>query len=148
MKSLFINFEVISSNIEEKSDLTDIAEIVMDLSAQKAAAVLPMATDKYDRPVVIGSDTIVVKEGEILGKPKSREEAKEMLKRLSGGAHLVYTGVSIQSQNGVSNFYEKTKVVFETINDELLEKYLDTGESMDKAGAYEFREELWPSLNL
>lgn len=137
LKSLFIDFEIIVSNIEEKSNLDSVTDMVMDLSAQKAAAVLEIAKERYKRPIVIGSDTIVVTEGnEVLGKPKTIDNARQMLQKLSGNSHYVYTGVSIQSMNGILNFFERTKVTFEVIDSELLEKYLQTGESLDKAGAY------------
>lgn len=86
--------------------------------------------------IVIGSDTIVYFEGEVLGKPTSREEASAILNRLSGKQHEVYSGVCICTDGMSETFFVKTKVTFRDIADDLLELYLDTGESMDKAGAY------------
>ena len=86
----------------------------MDLSHRKALAVF----EKNPNSFVIGSDTVVVVDKTILGKPQSREEAFGMLKRLSGRTHSVYTGVSIIAPTEVRNFFEKTDVVFWELTDE------------------------------
>ncbi|KIL75485.1 Maf family protein [Bacillus badius] len=107
-------------------------QAVMHLASVKAAAV---AADEQD-DFVIGADTIVLLDGEILGKPKSRQEAKEMLQRLSGRTHAVCTGVSIRYGADECVFYEKTYVTFWELAEEEINSYLDTGEPFDKAGAY------------
>ena len=90
--------------------------------------------------LVIGADTVVVKDGKVLGKPKNREDAFTMLKGLSGSIHEVYTGVSLwMREDGKKvqySFYECTKVTMYPVTDEELNRYIDTGEPMDKAGAY------------
>ena len=82
----------------------------------------------------------MVKDGKVLGKPKNREDAFTMLKGLSGSTHEVYTGVSLwMRENGKKvqySFYECTKVTMYPVTDEELNRYIDTGEPMDKAGAY------------
>jgi septum formation protein len=136
LRASFINFDIITSNIEEISHKEEISEIVMDLANQKASAVLEKCRGEYENPLVLGSDTIVVIENEILGKPKSRSEAREMLLKLSGKKHKVLTGVSLVSLNKTIQFFDETIVEFEDITEDLMELYLDTEESMDKAGAY------------
>ncbi len=90
--------------------------------------------------IVIGSDTIVYCDGEMLGKPKDKADAKGMLEKLSGRAHSVYTGVcvidSTEGEPKVLNFYDKTDVYVDTLSDSEIESYIATGEPMDKAGSY------------
>lgn len=129
----YLPFKIVVSDIEENSSCEDPKDIVMDLASQKAEAVISGCTrDDF----VIGSDTIVVFNGEILEKPKDKSDAKTMLQKLSGESHTVFTGVSFKHQNRTLNFYDKTEVSFDEIDDELLSYYLATGESMDKAGSY------------
>jgi len=125
-----------TSNLEEISNETDVCEMVQDLASQKAQAVFEIVKDKFSNPVVLGSDTIVVLDNCVMGKPKDRNEAKEMLLKLKGKTHRVLTGVSIIKDGGHCTFFDETKVTFENMSDSLLEYYLDTGESLDKAGAY------------
>jgi septum formation protein len=130
----FFPFEIIVSNIEESSEFDKPEQIVMDLATQKADAVF--MSIKQDESLVLGSDTIVVFDNKVLEKPINRAHAKEMLQKLSGQKHSVYTGVSFIMKGERHQFFVKTDVQFNKIDDLLLERYLDTGESMDKAGAY------------
>lgn len=129
-------YTVVPAEVDETVDLFDPAEVVMELSERKAVTVL------IDHPdsVVIGADTVVAIDGRILGKPRDREEAFEMLRELSGRVHQVYTGVSVvfNDETGAhrERFYEMTEVEMYDNPEELLEWYVDTGEPMDKAGAY------------
>lgn len=107
-------------------------EVVISLAMQKAQAV---ANENPDS-IVIGSDTVVALDGEILGKPKNEENAAQMLTRLSGRSHTVYTGVAIIHGEKVKNFCEATEVVFNNLTQEEIRNYIATGECMDKAGAY------------
>lgn len=136
LQMAFIPFDIIVSGIDEFSSETEMSQLVMDLSFQKAQAVYQKIKNDYAKPIVLGSDTIVVIGNEVLGKPKSREEAREMLKKLSGKRHEVLTGVALIDHTKEKRFYDRTYVTFETISDELLELYLDTKDSMDKAGSY------------
>ena len=117
-------------------------EVVEELSYQKAVDVCGrLAEDGQEDFVVIGADTVVSCWGEILGKPKDRADAKRMLGRLQGGSHQVYTGVTLAWKNrGVSPMYctfsECTDVTMYPMTEEEIEKYADSGEPMDKAGAY------------
>ena len=100
------------------------------LAREKAAAI------DEDGAVTIGSDTIVVVDGDVLGKPRDRAHAHEMLKRLSGRSHVVMTGVAVRWQGRVASGLEQVGVTFRALGDEEIERYIDTGEPMDKAGAY------------
>ena len=100
------------------------------LAREKAAAV-----DVADA-VTIGSDTIVVVDGDVLGKPRDRQHAAEMLQRLSGRAHVVMTGVAVRWQGRIVSGLEEVGVTFRTLTADQIARYIDTGEPMDKAGAY------------
>lgn len=103
------------------------------LSYQKCECI----SQVYQKSVVIGCDTVVTTaDGEILGKPKSEEDAKRMLRLLSGRMHTVDTGVSISHNGHIDTFTETTKVWFNDLTDEEIDDYVATGEPMDKAGAY------------
>ena len=131
-------FEVIPSSIEEKISKTTPMDIVMELAAQKAEDVF--RRHRESDCVVIGADTIVVYQGEILGKPADKSEAYDMLSMLADRTHQVYTGVSlIISKRGnvhTRTFYESTDVTFCPICKEDLHAYVDSGDPLDKAGAY------------
>jgi septum formation protein len=86
--------------------------------------------------VTIGSDTIVVVDGEVLGKPRDREHARSMLTRLSGRSHLVLTAVAVRWRGELRSAVEQVSVTFRALKDPEIEQYIDTGEPMDKAGAY------------
>lgn len=131
---LFLPFKVETSDIEEKSDFIQPKDVVMDLAKQKGIAVL--AQTGFKNPFVLAADTIVVLDNTILGKPHNREKAKKMLESLSGRSHDVYTGVAFITKDHQKVFYEKTQVFFSDIPSQLLEHYLDTKDSLDKAGAY------------
>lgn len=133
---IYLPFKIITSDIEEISAESEVADLVQDLADQKAQAVFDSIKNTYSNPVVIGADTIVVLENQVMGKPKDRLDAKKMLQQLMGKTHRVLTGVSIVHLGGKNTFYDETLVSFDEINDELLELYLDTEESLDKAGAY------------
>lgn len=133
LEQVGISFEVMKSDVEEVITKTDPAEIVMELSRQKAEDVF----GKLDDPaIVLGADTVVAYDGKILGKPEDEEDAKAMLRMLSGKKHSVFTGVTLVSKKGIESFYEETLVEFYPMNEEEIEAYVLSGEPMDKAGAY------------
>jgi len=102
------------------------------LSREKA---LKIAADRPEA-LVVGSDTIVVIDGDVLGKPKTREQAVEMLTRLSGRDHEVCTGVAVAMDGRVESGLERVRVRFRTLDARACDEYVATGEPMDKAGAY------------
>ena len=139
LKRTGIEFEVIPSDMEELITKDVPSDIVMELAEQKARHVYESLSDKSD-VTVIGSDTIVVYRDEILGKPADKQEAYDMLSMLADRTHQVYTGVSlIVAKNGIANiktFFEKTDVTFYPIHKEDLKRYVESGDPLDKAGAY------------
>lgn len=131
-------FDVIPSSAEETTEKTEPSEIVMELAAKKAEDVFCRHGQKDC--VVIGADTIVVYRDEILGKPADKAEAYDMLSMLADRTHQVYTGVSLiisrKGQVHTRTFYEATDVTFCPICKEDLHAYVETGDPLDKAGAY------------
>ncbi len=129
------DFDVLAPEVDESTTLTDPKEVVEFLAEKKARA----AADAASAPsIVLGADTIVVKDGEILGKPKDAADAAQMLKILSGGVHDVYTGYClIDTETGKTLVsHVKTEVDFNAMTDTEIDDYIATGEPMDKAGAY------------
>tara|TARA_R110000868_G_scaffold117600_7_gene312283 strand:+ start:14118 stop:14738 length:621 start_codon:yes stop_codon:yes gene_type:complete len=137
---LGLPFEIHTADLEEISKHIDPVEVVKDLALQKGKAVLDSVRSKYDgeiSPVVISSDTIVCLGETIYNKPVDRADAKRILQELSGKSHIVRTAVAFSSTIKLPfAFVVETKVTFDQISPELLEIYLDTGDSLDKAGAY------------
>ncbi|MGN0522484.1 MAG: Maf family protein [Eubacterium sp.] len=91
---------------------------------------------KNDTDTVIGADTVVAVDGKILGKPENKNDAFNMLRLLSGREHSVFTGVTILKPGSRETFSEETKVKFFDLTDDEINAYIETGEPMDKAGAY------------
>ena len=133
----------IESNIEEKSKSLIPSQMVMELSEGKAMDIYEKLPEETKASVwVVGADTIVAFGDQIMGKPENRRHAVEMLSRLQGSTHQVYTGVTLVGQSGKEDkpfkvsFYEKTDVTMYPMSREEILAYVDTGEPMDKAGAY------------
>ncbi len=139
MEQIGMKFEVVVSHKEEYYESVLPEEIVKELSLMKAENV---ASELETRDmIVIGADTIVALEGEILGKPRDEEDAFYMLKHLQGKAHEVFTGVTILDfdENGVrqvSSHAVQTKVYVHDMDEEEIWRYIKSEEPMDKAGAY------------
>lgn len=134
LKAYDFNFEVMVSNFEEKS-LNLSPEQTVKLNAEgKALDVFKTAKDQ--NAVVLGADTVVELDGNILGKPKDTAHARETLKSLSGKTHSVWTGYCIISKEEKIVSAVQTKVTFNELSNELIEEYILTGKPMDKAGAY------------
>lgn len=129
-----IPFETVTSGVDEDLDpaLYNVYAYAEQLAAEKAYAVSEEQRDS----LVIGADTIVVYEGEVLGKPQSKEEAKQYLEALSGNVHEVITAVAIVDEGQLTTFHSVTKVTFYPIDASLLERYLALDEPYDKAGGY------------
>lgn len=114
------------------------AEIVEILSLRKAQAVADQCGTGQNGSIVVGSDTIVVLHGKVLGKPQNRQDARSMLNLLQGRTHEVYSGVAcIQLGTERSRTaHRSTSVTMKPLTLERIERYIETGEPMDKAGAY------------
>ena len=127
------DFEILVSGCEEfVPEGTPAEKVPALLAEQKALAVAKLRPDD----IVIGSDTVVVLGGEIFGKPKDKSHAHAMLRALSGKKHFVYTGVAVAEKGEVRSFVQKTEVEFYELSDETIDKYIESFEPMDKAGAY------------
>ena len=135
LSQIGVPFEGRVSNKEEVYTNTVPKEIVKELALMKAENV---ASEIQARNViVIGADTIVVHEEQILGKPKDEQEAFEMIRSLQGDTHQVYTGVAVLDfDKTVINHAMETKVSVNPMSTEEIQKYVESKEPMDKAGAY------------
>lgn len=130
------NLEIIPAKGEEKvSEALPPDELVKALSRQKAEEVYA-ATEGRAECVFIGSDTIVCLDGGVLGKPADEDDAKRMLRALSGRSHKVYTGVTVIGKGKTLSEAEETTVTFRELTDGEIDAYIATREPMDKAGAY------------
>lgn len=128
-----IAYDVIPSHVDEVFNYNiSVEEAVMDLAYQKANDVFNNNQDC----LVIGADTIVVVDGEVLGKPKEYSDAVRMLNKLQNNTHYVITGVSLLTKDKVIKFYEKTKVVFKPMSIEDIDTYIQEENVYDKAGSY------------
>lgn len=125
-------FEVEPSLFEESAKGLSAYETVLFNARGKAGEVF----SRSKKDVVLGADTVVCLNGEVLGKPKDRADAVRMLTLLSGNAHEVYTGVCVHGPNGEFFGVVKTEVVFHPLSKEFIEAYVAGGSPMDKAGAY------------
>lgn len=139
LASLHIPFEVMPSDADETTPNHWTPEqIVMELALRKAKAVLATLEPASRQDVIMGSDTIVVLDGQVLGKPKDEAEAASMLRSLQGRSHHVYTAVAcIDAATGRSEIeYRSTLVTMKALTEEEIVAYAKTGEGLDKAGAY------------
>ncbi len=149
------NYEVRPSKADETITGTIPEEIVKELALRKGREV---AAHYNEEVVVLSADTVVASEGKILGKPKDDEEAKEMIGKLQGKSHEVYTGVAIiiksqkdgeQSKDLLEKeqvFAVETKVKVAVMSKEEIEQYIRTGEHKDKAGAYAIQGKFAPYI--
>lgn len=135
-----VHFQVMPSQEEERMENKEPAQIVENLSWQKAASVASKANRDV---IVIGSDTLVAYEGRVLGKPRDEEEAVETLKLLQGNTHQVYTGVTVivrdKEEEITKTFSRRTDVTFYPVDEKEIRDYVATGDPMDKAGSYDIR---------
>ena len=150
LEQIGAEFVICPAKGEEVITETDPSAVVMELSRQKAeevaSGVLTYNEQHADLAtpqniLVIGADTVVAYENQILGKPKDEEDARRMLTMLSGKTHSVYTGVTFvfidkEGRTGEHCFFEKTDVSLYPLKEEEIERYIQSGDPMDKAGSY------------
>lgn len=134
LSQLGVQYDVIPSDYEEKSENNNPYKLVMLFAENKAKSV---AESIKEKALVIGADTIVYKD-EVMGKPKSKADAAGMLKKLSGSTHSVITGISViqTPEMKIITDYEETIVRFKDISEGEIDAYVRSGEPEDKAGAY------------
>ncbi|OQA81721.1 MAG: Maf-like protein YhdE [bacterium ADurb.Bin243] len=144
LKNINLDFEVAVSNFDEKSISAKDRQpgnYAGELALRKAETVADsIKAEKGMEYLVIGADTIVVLNGEVLGQPAGADDARRMLKLLSGTANQVITGVAVISlkdgQKTIHKAFESTLVYFKQLAESEIERYIATGEPLDKAGAY------------
>lgn len=134
-----LDFDVYISGADESSVSPDgitFGVYVQELALLKARDAAKSIDEKGH--IIISADTIVVLDGEVMGKPKNREDAYSMLKKLSGKSHSVFTGICVWRSDDAFCVCtaQETKVLFKELSDETINRYIMTGESDDKAGAY------------
>lgn len=133
LKNAGFDFEVAVSGADERlAEPLSPREMVTELACRKAHFV----SRENPGRVVLGCDTLVALDERVLGKPDNREQAKEMLRMLSGKTHSVYTGVCITDGSRTEKFCCQTAVTFRELSETAVESYVASGESDDKAGAY------------
>lgn len=131
LKLMGLTFNVELRDVDESyPEHLSPAEIAVYISEQKAKAF------EAGSEVVITADTIVALNGEILGKPRDRNHAQEMLAKLSGNKHEVYTGVTLVKGNKMFSFYDRTEVYCKAVTGEEIDFYIDNYKPFDKAGSY------------
>lgn len=150
LEQIGLEFEICPAKGEEVITKSIPEEVVMELSKQKAEEVAALVSSfgenhkEITTPsdiLVIGADTVVVYDGKILGKPLDEADAKRMLTMLAGNTHSVFTGVTLvlidkSGRAGELVFYEKTDVKMHPMTETEIDRYIATGEPMDKAGSY------------
>ncbi|MDO4462074.1 MAG: Maf family nucleotide pyrophosphatase [Bacteroidia bacterium] len=129
---------IVKQGIDESFPVDLPAENVPEYLANKKAKAY--ISDLKDNDLLITSDTVVVSDGKIIGKPHSEDEAREMISSLSGRAHTVYTGVAIYTTTKSISFTCDTKVYMSAMTDELINYYVEKYKPLDKAGAYGIQE--------
>jgi len=135
LQQIGVNFEIKSVEVDEAPIPGERAyDYVKRLAIEKAAATKALYKD--DELLVLGSDTAVIIDGKILGKPNNKEQAMLMLRQLSGGSHTVLTSVAIIGAKQEHCLVSESKVTFSTLSEREIDWYWATGEPKDKAGAY------------
>lgn len=134
LSSLGVDYDIVVPDVDEESVQSDSpAELAQGRALLKARA----AAELVPGAIAIGADTIVVCDGEVLGKPRDAADAKRLLEKLSGRTHVVITGVAVCEAGGECLVDRaETEVRFRPLTREEIERYVATGEPMDKAGAY------------
>lgn len=127
------HFLVRPTGCDESFVCADPAEHARQLALRKCAAAVEVSGAE---DAVVAADTVVFLDGVLLEKPRTTEEAKAMLRRLSGHTHTVCTGVAVAWKGETRSFAQQTRVTFRELSDGMIDWYVSTGEPMDKAGAY------------
>ncbi len=131
---LDLDFQIITADIDETMNPTlPVSDEVARLSYEKAAAISPQVSDDT---IIISADTVVELDGKVMGKPKDKRDAFNMLKSLSGNTHNVLSGVTVMQGDKSISKTVATAVTFRNITDGEINDYIETNEPIDKAGAY------------
>ena len=130
------DFDVRISNAEETYEKDTPLDQIPRILAEKKAEGVPMSDDEF----IIGCDTVVICDGELMGKPKNREDAVRMLGAFSGAEHLVVSGICVRTGDKIYSESVTSKVYMRKLSQKEIEKYIDADEPYDKAGAYGIQE--------
>jgi len=141
LHQIFDKFDVVKSNFDEDEIKEKEPEkLVQILSVKKAEEVFERIQNKENELLVIGGDTLVYFDGQVLGKPKDERDAFNTLKKLQGNKNIVYSAFTIifkkDNKTIKETYLSKSTVIMKAMSDEEIEKYIKTGEPMDKAGSY------------
>lgn len=138
LRAAGIPFEVITADTDETGvKSVTAAELTMGLASRKLRAVRELSGEER---LILAADTVVCRNGEVFGKPKDKEDAERMLTLLSDGWHEVYTGIALCKNGKLVIDYDVTHVRMRKMGRSEIKAYIDTGEPMDKAGAYAVQE--------
>lgn len=143
LRKITADFTVIPSNVDESIIHVPACDLPGELSKMKAYDIF----QKYPNDKVLACDTIVIIDNKVLGKPHSKEEAFAMLKSLSGRKHVVISGYTLLSKDKEITRTVRTYVYFNNLSDDLINKYIETGSPMDKAGAYGIQDKEFNLVN-
>lgn len=127
------NFNAVVSDVEE---IIPVNMNPLEASEYLARLKAEDISEKYSESLVIGCDTSVILDGEIMGKPLDENQCREYLEKLSGNVHIVATGCCLIFREKIKTFTEYTKVYFRSLTNEEIENYIASGEPFDKAGGY------------
>ena len=139
MKELVPSFTIIVPEIDESLSFKnhqDVKDIVKDIASRKCQKV----SKDHPNDLVIAADTVVVVDNDIIGKPKDKDDAYRMLRKLSGKTHYVYTAYVISKEDKVITNVVETEVIFNDLSDDLINNYIASGSPLDKAGAYGYQD--------
>ena len=140
LENLGVKFEIITCETDEHTDERDGQKYVEEIAFRKGNAVRELLEGNGELTndcIILSSDTVVVSaDGEIMGKPKDRADAKRMILAFSGKPHFVISGIALITKEKTVVTSETTTVFFDTVDENDIEKYLDSDEAYDKAGAY------------
>lgn len=139
LERMGLSFDVFPTDVAETESIEAGPDGMVVFNAALKADFLQ---ERFPDSLMLGSDTTVAHEGIALGKPKNRDEASLMLKRLSGKTHTVYTAVSLRwwAESFILDFVERSEVTFKELDEKIIERYHDMVNPLDKAGAYGIQE--------
>ena len=135
LENLGLYFDVVVADADESSDIKDPKQLVATLAERKGRAVAERLGDISDT-LIIASDTLVYAEGEFLGKPCDKDDARRMIAMLSGKAHIVVSGIYLNLGGEERRGASVTRVIFDEMTDDEIEAYVSSPEPYDKAGGY------------
>ena len=143
IKKITTDFTVIPADVDESIIHVPACDLPGELSKMKAYDIF----QRYPNDKILACDTVVIIDGEVLGKPHTKEKASEMLHKLSGRKHVVISGYTLISKEKEITRTVRTYVYFNKLSDELIDKYIATGSPMDKAGAYGIQDKDFDLVN-